>query len=141
MEHVACIFKNVDLMRDIGPKFDTEDYYGNLPLHYAIMKNDSKMVAQYHPKFKDQIDRENYKNETVVHVAAKHDSLESFKELVRKSDWIEQLLKRNYVGDTPLHIAAKRGSIRILEFFKENSPECLMSLRNDFGLTPEEAAE
>jgi ankyrin repeat protein len=46
MEHIACINKNVKLMTDIGPKFDTKDYYGNLPLHYTIMKDDTEMIRQ-----------------------------------------------------------------------------------------------
>lgn len=92
MEHVACIHKNVQLMRDIGPKFDTQDYYGNLPLHYTIMKDDTQMVEQYHSKFKGCIDKKNFRNETMLHIAAKHNSVESLKELVRNTVWIESLL-------------------------------------------------
>jgi len=56
----------------------------------------------------------------MLHIAAKNNSLESLKELVRNTVWIESLLKRNFMGDTPIHVAAKSGNSKILKFFLKN---------------------
>lgn len=108
-------------MKDIGPKFDTKDYYGNLPIHYTIMKDDIDMVKKYFTKPEEYIDKKNFRNETIFHIAAKHNSVESLKAFVQNKVWIDSLLQRNFMGDTPIHVAAKSGNVQILSFFLKNS--------------------
>lgn len=114
MEHIACLYENVELCEDIRPKFDVKDYYGNLPLHYTIMRNDVQMVRKYFMKSKHFFEAKNFKNETIFHIAAKHNAVSSLRELLGHSVFVEDLLKRNYNGDTPLHVAAKAGNLEIL---------------------------
>lgn len=114
MEHVACLYENIELCADIRPKFDVKDYYGNLPLHYAIMRNDTPMVKKYFMKSKHFFDAQNFKNETIFHIAAKYNSVDSLCELLGKSVFLGDLLKKNYIGDTPIHVAAKAGNLDIL---------------------------
>lgn len=47
IEHVVCLEGKTSIVQDIRPKLDTKDYYGNLPIHYTIAKDDHKMVMQY----------------------------------------------------------------------------------------------
>ena len=58
----------------------------------------------------------NYKYETIFHIAAKNNSLNSIKYIVGKSIFIEQLLKRDYEGNTAFHSAAKAGNGEILKW-------------------------
>ena len=44
IEHIICLEGQTALVKDIKPKLDTKDYYGNLPIHYTIMNNDVKMI-------------------------------------------------------------------------------------------------
>ena len=111
MEHIACLNGNVDLMEDIRPRFDTRDFYGNLPIHYAIARDDLAMIKKYFVKTKHYHSALNFSNETIFHVAARHNSLASLQEILGNTVFVEQLLTRNFVGNTPLHIAAKKGSV------------------------------
>jgi len=52
----------------------------------------------------------NYKHETIFHIAAKFNSLNSLKQLIGRSVFIEELVKKDFKGDTPLHLAAKNGN-------------------------------
>ena len=40
IEHVVCLEGKTSIVQDIRPKLDTRDYYGNLPIHYTIAKDD-----------------------------------------------------------------------------------------------------
>lgn len=44
------------------------------------------------------------------------------------------------MGDTPIHVAAKSGNTKILTFFLKNCTPSFKEIKNDFGLTPLEAA-
>ena len=81
----------------------------------------------------------NFKHETIFHIAAKNNSLQSIKVLLGKSVFQEELLKRDFKGDTPLHTAVKAGSLDILEFFLTACTSSFLELENDFGLTPKQA--
>lgn len=140
MEHIACLYENVELCEDIRPKFDVKDYSGNLPLHYTIMRDDVGMVRKYFMKSKHFFDAKNFRNETIFHIAAKHDSRSSLRELLGNNVFVEDLLRRNYKGDTPLHVAAKSGNLEVLQFFLENCTSRFLDIENDFGLTPLQSA-
>jgi ankyrin repeat protein len=58
----------------------------------------------------------NYKWETVFHIAAKANSLDSLKLIVGRAVFIDQLLKKDYAGNTAIHIAAKNGNMEILKY-------------------------
>jgi len=78
------------------------------------MHNDVEMIKKYFKKSKDYFNLRNYKNETIFHIAAKFNSVDSLVELIGRSVYIEELVKKDFKGDTPLHIAAKNGNIEIL---------------------------
>lgn len=86
------------------------------------MKNDVEMVETYYCYFNGSINKKNFRNETILHIAAKYDSIESLQELVRDDAWVESLLEKNFMGDTPIHTAAKKGNKKILKFFLRNCP-------------------
>jgi ankyrin repeat protein len=75
------------------------------------------MTSRLYKKGRDYFNFRNYKNETIFHVAAKYNSVESLKILVDDRDYTEELLKKDYLGNTPLHLAAKKGNKSILEYF------------------------
>ena len=93
------------------------DYYGNLPLFYTLQRNDVPMLKKYFNKDpRDYFRLRNYKYETIFHVCAKSNSLESIQQIVGKATFLSQLLKKDYVGNTAIHVAAKSGSLEMLEF-------------------------
>jgi ankyrin repeat protein len=120
----------------IRPKVDTKDYYGNLPIHYTIAKDDHQMILNYFTNGKIYFDLRNYKYESIFHIAGKNNSILSIKALVQKSLFQEELLKRDFKGDTPLHSAAKAGSIDVLSFYLTACTPKFLELENDFGMTP-----
>lgn len=105
------------------------------------MHNDDQIIKKLFKKGKQYFSLRNYKYETIFHVAAKHNSLQSLKEIVQNSIFVEELLKKDYKGDTPIHIAARRGHIEILEFFITAVTPGFVEIKNDLGLTPVEAVE
>lgn len=116
IEHVVCMHKQHPIVDEINPRPDTPDYYGALPLYYSIADNDVPMIKK---QFKDgnaYFKLRNYKNETIFHVAGKHDSKDSLELICGKHIFIDQLLKRDYKGDTAMHAAAKAGSADVLKF-------------------------
>ena len=94
------------------------------------------MVLNYLTKCKAYFDLRNFKNETIFHIAAKHNSLRSIEAILGKTVFVEEMLKRDFKGDTPLHAAAKAGSYDVLEFYLSACTPSFMTLENDFGLTP-----
>jgi ankyrin repeat protein len=53
----------------------------------------------------------NFKRETVLHVAAKNNAIESLKAFFGTTILLEELLKRDFIGDTPIHTAAKSSNL------------------------------
>lgn len=84
---------------------------------YSIMQDDVEIIKKYFKKTRDYFSLRNYKHETIFHVAAKFNSLNSIKELIGRSVFIEELVKKDFKGDTPLHLAAKNANLEILEFY------------------------
>lgn len=118
IEHVLCMTReNMDMVEVVKPRPDIKDYYGCLPLFYALEKNDVEMVTRLFKKGRDYFNLRNYKLESVFHIAAKNASLDSLKILVDGVPFPEELLKKNYTGNTPLHYAAKKGNVVMLEYF------------------------
>ena len=64
------------LVFDIKPRLNVLDYYGNLPIHYTIRRDDLSMVTNYYSKrdSSEYFEVRNYKYETIFHVAAKYNS-------------------------------------------------------------------
>jgi ankyrin repeat protein len=120
----------------IRPKLDTKDFYGNLPIHYTISKDDHQMVQDYFTNGRIYFELRNYKYESVFHIAGKNNSILSIKALVKRIIFQEELLKRDFKGDTPLHSAAKSGSLDVLSFYLTACTPNFLLLENDFGLTP-----
>jgi ankyrin repeat protein len=111
IEHIACINRqNMDIIDAIKPRPDIRDYYGNLPLYYSLIKNDVEMVQRLFKKGYDYFNLRNYRNESIFHVAAKHNSLDSLKVLIDEQPFTMEIVKKDYKGDTPLHVAAKKGN-------------------------------
>lgn len=44
IEHIVCLLCKHEIVDDINPRPDTKDYYGNLPIFYTIMNNDTFMI-------------------------------------------------------------------------------------------------
>lgn len=105
------------------------------------MKDDVEMIKKYFKKGREYFSLRNFKYETVFHIAAKYNSLDTLKELLGKAIFVEELLKKDFKGDTPLHTAAKSGSLEVLEFFVTACSKSFLELQNDFGFTPLEAAK
>ena len=116
IEHIVCITKQHPIVDEIRPRPDTVDYYGNLPLFYTLQKDDVPMLEKYFTKNTEYFRLRNYKYETVFHICAKNNSIESLKKLVGRFVFIQQMLKKDYVGNTAIHVAAKAGALEVLEF-------------------------
>lgn len=139
IEHIVCMEGMTSIVDDIRPKLDTKDYSGNLPLYYTLMRDDVEMVQKYFTRGNQYFVLRNFKYETIFHVAAKHNSINSLKLLVGNTPFQEELIKRDFKGDTPLHAAVKAGSREVLEFFMTAVTEPFLQIQNDFGLTPRDA--
>ena len=112
IEHIACMTRETDdIINSIKPRADIRDYHGNLPLFYAIQRDDVQLVTKLFKKGRDYYNMRNYRNKTIFHIAAKTNALESLKVLINGSSFSDEILKKDYKGNTPLHIAAKKGSI------------------------------
>ena len=86
IEHIVCLEGKTSIVQDIKPKLDTKDYYGNLPIHYTIAMDDHEMVMKYFTIGKTRyFELRNFKYETIFHVAAKNNSLQSIKALLGRS--------------------------------------------------------
>lgn len=83
----------------------------------------------------------NYKYETIFHITAKYNSLESLKIILGKVVFLGQLLKKDYAGNTAIHIASKYGNIEMLEFLCKSVTKNFLQIQNDFGFTPFEVAK
>lgn len=68
-----------ELVDEIMPRPDTKDYFGSLPIYYSLMQDDVKMIEKYFKKGREYFELRNYKNETILHIAAKNNALESLK--------------------------------------------------------------
>lgn len=66
----------------IKPRPDIKDFFGNLPIFYAVQNNDVEMISRFFKKGKDYFNYRNYKLQSIFHVAAKHGSLETLKILI-----------------------------------------------------------
>jgi len=141
IEHVVCIHGKVEIVDAIKPRPDTKDFYGNLPLFYAIEKNDNEIISRIFRRGREYFNYRNIRYETIFHIAAKHNSFEALKALVSRTVFVEELLKKDYKGDTPIHAAAKHGSLAVLQFYLERCTRSFCELQNDFGLVPSEAAK
>lgn len=134
--------KQFELVDEIRPRLDTVDYFGSLPLFYSLQQDDTKMIAKY---FSDQpkeiFKLRNYKWETIFHIAAKYNSLESLKLIIGKTVFIGQLLKKDYAGNTAIHVAAKSGNLEMLTFLCQHVTKGFLEIQNDFGFKPFEAAQ
>lgn len=141
IEHIVCMgqIEKKEIVDVIRPRPDTKDYYGNLPIFYSLIQNDIEMIKKYFKKGRDYFALKNYKSETIFHVCAKHNSLDSLKELIGRTVFIEELVKKDFKGDTPLHIAAKNGNLDILDFYMQSCSKSFLEIQNDFGFTVKEA--
>lgn len=92
----------MEIVDAIKPRPDIRDYYGNLPLYYALEKNDTEMVNRLFKKGRDYFNIRNYKNESIFHVAAKSGAVDCLKILIDGITFTEELLKKDYIGNTPL---------------------------------------
>ncbi len=97
------------------------------------------MLQTIFKKGKQYFHLRNYKNQSVFHIAARHNSLDAIQTLVGKRWFFDELLVRDWKGDTPIHTASKNGSIETLEFYLQNSTHRFADIENDFGSTPLEA--
>jgi ankyrin repeat protein len=139
IEHIVCKTRaNMEIVEAIKPRPDIKDYYGNLPLFYAIERNDTELVQRLFKKGRDYFNLRNYKNESIFHIAARKNARNSLEILVDGRHFTEELLKKDYSGNTPLHYAAKKGHSQLLEFFMEEQTKLLLDIQNDFGLTVRE---
>ena len=91
------------------------------------------MILKYFRKGSAYFDQRNFKHQSILHIAGKHDSLLSIKALLGKTVFVEELLKKDFKGDTPLHSAAKAGSLDVLNFFLTACTPQFLEIQNDFG--------
>lgn len=88
IEHIVCMHKQIDIVDEIHPRPDTVDYYGNLPLYYCLKQDHHEMLVKHFTKGRDYFLLRNYKFETVFHICAKANALESLKILVGRAVFI-----------------------------------------------------
>ena len=131
----------MNLVDEIDPRPDTPDFKGSLPLFYSIALNDVPMLKKQFKKGSEYFTLRNAKYQSVFHIAAKHNALEAIQFICQKSAFVDQLLKRDYQGNTPIHTATKAGHARVLQWLVRNSSPNFLLLQNDFGHTPEVAAQ
>lgn len=74
------------------------------------------MVDKQWTRSREYFSLRNYKFETIFHIAARHNSLESLVALIKKCTFLPHMLKKDYTGNTAIHVAAKAGSLEVLEF-------------------------
>lgn len=90
IEHMVCLHKQSELVDEIKPRLDTRDYYGSLPLYYSLQQDDTKMIAKFFSdRPRDCLKLRNYKWETIFHIAAKANSVESLKLIVGNTVFID----------------------------------------------------
>ena len=84
IEHIVCMAREPEsvIYSSIKPRPDITDYYGNLPIFYALMRNDAALIQEMYKKQKDYFTLRNYKNQSIFHVAAKHNALDALKILI-----------------------------------------------------------
>lgn len=99
------------------------------------------MLHKYFNKGREYFAFRNYKFETIFHVCAKSNALESLQFICQRTVFINELLKKDYVGNTAMHVAAKSGSLEVLEFLCTAVTPSFLQIQNDFGFTPLEAAQ
>ena len=68
-------------------------------------------------KQRDYFNLRNFKNQSIFHVAAKHNALDALKVLIDIHVFSDEVVKKDYNGNTPLHVAKKKGHRDIYEFF------------------------
>lgn len=88
IEHIVCMNRKHEIVDEIRPRPDTKDFYGNLPLYYTLAADDLPMLHKYFHGGKDYFKLRNYKYETVFHVCAKNNALESIKYVVGRGVFI-----------------------------------------------------
>lgn len=134
--------KQFELVDEIRPRLDVPDHYGSLPLFYSLQQDDVKMISKFFAdRPQDCFRLRNYKWETIFHIAAKSNSVQSLKLIIGNSVFIDQLLKKDYMGNTAIHIAAKNGSLETLRFLCQNVTKSFLQIENDFGFNPHEASK
>lgn len=76
---MVCINRGegMEIVDAIKPRPDIKDYQGNLPLFYSVAKNDVDMVRYLFKKGKDYYSLRNYKNESLFHIAGKHNATQA----------------------------------------------------------------
>jgi len=75
------------------------------------------MIEKYFNKGKAYFNLRNYWFESIFHIAAKYNSVETILNITSKTFFFEDLIKKNFKGDTPIHTAAKSANYEILEIF------------------------
>lgn len=142
IEHVVCLHKQHPIVDEINPRPDTKDFYGSLPLFYAIQADDTPMLKKQFTSGSLYFPLRNYKFETMFHIAAKHNARDSLEFICGINVFIQHLVKRDYKGDTCFHAAAKAGSYECLEWLLSSvTSKDFIEIENDFGQTPLAAAE
>jgi len=116
IEHIVCLNRKHAIVDEIRPRPDTPDYFGNLPLYYTLRQDDVPMVEKQWTATSKYFSLRNYKMETIFHVAAKNNAIQSLEKMIGKCVFLPHMLKKDYEGNTAIHIAAKVGSLEMLEF-------------------------
>ena len=124
--HLATIhgsMEAVHLLLDCGASDTILNESLDSPLHIAVRVNDSKVVETFihHPHV--DIFQPGRGMNTPAHIAAMHNSVESFKVLCESTQMKEavrgkdkyKLSSKNSSGQTALHVASSSGSHQILE--------------------------
>ena len=121
------------------------------PLYIAVCVNDPKLVQAFisHPHV--EILQPGPDMNTPVHIAAIHDSIESFSVLCESSQMVQavrrsdgyKITSKNHHGLTAIHLAARNGSHRVLELLIQTtqrlqvfSPEEELEILDSENATP-----
>ena len=136
--HIACT-KNHQHILELAVSsnecdFKIQNQNGNSPLHIAVSNELEDVVSMLLVAHTIHLNL-NLKNEfgdTVLHIAAKRDSIESCQKIIDKG--IDQNIQ-NGDGKTPLHIAASYGSGSVAEVLL-NSGQCNVNLQDKSRETP-----
>lgn len=79
VEHIICMHKHLEFTTAIMPSANNPDYYGNHPLFYSVMQNDVDLIKKCFKRGRDYLTLRNYKYRTLLHIAARYNSIDAVK--------------------------------------------------------------
>jgi ankyrin repeat protein len=129
--HLAQEADVVDFLLDNRASADVQDGCGSTPLHVAasnVKNEDSLLLVKCLVRYKANVNDQNLKGETPLHLAHKPDVINF---LLKNGATIDV---RDHSGSTPLHIAASKDALLLVQCLVNNEAD--INVQNLRGETP-----